>query len=336
MPSDAQFEREHAMGHRPIGDASVEEGADQAHANPWTVLQQAYGNGWVTRQIQRMSSRASSSAGRTLQQGMGEQAPVAVSPADTAYEAAAAGSAARLAEDEEASGSVQHLVAEDPDAGAASAEPDDLELPNLDFGFDIPFPEPKDFTVAEIAALVPGYEQPPAEEELPPASPDGTAMALRTPTDRTVQRDGPRAGVDLAAQYPWSLQAALVYRDLNLHTLTVRLGNLDLIHEPQAQLTLPPDPQAWLAGTLTVGLWNQHLHILVQETEVQIAAQMTSLLAPHLSNSYGGNFQVEQHIWKGFSATFSVGGMWTPPRGGDPAHLDWSTNAGLTVHLDGF
>jgi hypothetical protein len=114
------------------------------------------------------------------------------------------------------------------------------------------------------------------------------------------------------------------------------LAGLDILHEPQIALTLSDDANAWLAGSLAVPLLNQHMHIISQDTELQLAAQMNVVLQPHLGAAYGGTAQLEQHVWKGISATFSVGGMWTPARSDAPGHLDWSANGGMTVHFDGF
>ena len=110
---------------------------------------------------------------------------------------------------------------------------------------------------------------------------------------------------------------------------------LDLLHEPRALLTLSDDPQGWLAASLAIPLLNHHLRMLAEETKIQIADQLRTLLAPQL-RSGGSTAQFEERLWKGFSATFSVGGMWSPPRAAQPGRLDWSTNSGLTLHLEGF
>jgi len=222
------------------------------------------------------------------------------------------------------------------DQNMSNAAPD---YPNVDIAFDMPRPQSADLTPEEIAALVPSYI-PEAQPDMPPqTSTPNTALAMRQLNGVIVHRDGnddqPHVSGDLQVQYPWALQATLVYRNLNLRTWTDSFGKLDLLHEPQASLVLSSDPNGWLASQLAVGILNQHLNILKEETEVQILAQMSNILKPQLGASYGGQAQVEQHLWKGISAVFSFGGMWTPPSGGQKGHLDWGGNAGIVLHFDG-
>jgi Domain of unknown function (DUF4157) len=274
-----------------------------------------------------------------IQQGMSETAPQAIGAADTSdehiAESAASATAARLKDEADGRGGG---VQRDDDPKASNDGNQCVNLPSCDVAFDLPCPAPQEFTPQQIAALVPGYAPPAEQNELPQTSDPNTALALRLSADEVVQREdsSPHPSVDLQLQYPWAAQVTLVDRDWNAHRFTNQLGKLDILHEPQAAVTLSADPDAWLAGSLSIGILNQHLHLLSQETEVQLMAQLNEVIQPQAKFSLGPDFQLEQHVWKGISATINVGGFWVPPQGGKPGRLDFQTNAGLTVHFDGF
>src|SRR5262249_10304102 len=117
--------------------------------------------------------------------------------------------------------------------------------------------------------------------------------------------------LDLGAQYPWSVQTTIVYRNLNLRTWKDNFATLDLLHEPQ--LTLSQDSNWSLIGAqYAVGLLNLHLRLLREETEIQLLAQLNQQFGSTPGVSIGPSLQFEQHVWKNISATFSFGGMWTP------------------------
>jgi hypothetical protein len=124
--------------------------------------------------------------------------------------------------------------------------------------------------------------------------------------------DAPHLSSDVGASFPWSLTTTVVYRNLNFATFPRVPRGLDILHAPQATFGFTISPSSLVSTQLGVGLVNLHLPSLFgSELEAQIPLSVQSSDTSGASASIG--IQLEQHIWKGISATFSLTGTLTLP-----------------------
>jgi outer membrane protein OmpA-like peptidoglycan-associated protein len=128
-------------------------------------------------------------------------------------------------------------------------------------------------------------------------------------TPIAIEKPKPHAGGDLAAGYPWSLQATLVLKDWNLKQYgDPSKLSLDLFHEPNLSLTL--DPNSGLTSQEMIALLNLHW---IPPWRKEIEVPLNIFLNQHLTKnpghaSGGAQVQVEQHITDWFSLTVNVSG----------------------------
>jgi hypothetical protein len=251
-------------------------------------------------------------------------------------------------------------------ANADSVVPDNDNVsiaPPPDLTLDLPGTPTDQYALADLRAMDPTFMPGTPEEPGPrqTSEPD-TLMAMRL--INAVQRqpaptglpdkpagtgdagagdssDGPHLSTDLGAggaggaTFPWTLTTTVVYRNLNYRTFPSVLRGLDILHEPQASFLFSIEPSALLSAQLGVGLVNLHLPSLFgTELETQLLTQVQYDATQ--GTSVGGSVQLEQHIWKGISATFNLSGMWTVPTPGTPASFQIAPGGGITVHTDAF
>ena len=240
------------------------------------------------------------------------------------------------------------------DDNMSIAPPPDL---NLSLGGT----ELAEYALADLRSMDPGF-MPGVPEEVGPSqtSQPDTMMAMWE--EGAVQRDGPTGlpdkspsggagggdsgnapglstdlgvGGAAGATYPWTLSTTVVYRNLNYRQFPNVLRGLDILHEPQATFLFSITPSALLSTQLGVGLVNLHLPSLFgTELEAQFLAQ--AQYDSSQGTSVGGSVQLEQHIWKGISATFNLSGMWTLPGSSTPAGFQVAPGGGITIHTDAF
>ena len=154
--------------------------------------------------------------------------------------------------------------------------------------------------------------------------------------------DQPHLSSDVGISYPWSASTTIVYRNLNFATFPSVLRGLDILHEPQATFNFTIAPDSLVSTQLGIGLVNLHLPSLFgSELEAQIPLNLSSGGASGVSASTG--LQLEQHIWKGISATVNLSGTFTvpgtaspPPGTPPPAEFQIAPGAGLVIHTDAF
>jgi hypothetical protein len=302
-----------------------------------------------------------------VQQRMNEEPPRMVGAADTPYERAAENTAIaestraqavdRCLDDEAQRSLGRTLLQRDSDGDESPSDDSVYVSPPADFSVQLPGTTVQEYALADLRTIDPDFapgmpqEPGPSQTEEP-----GTAMAMRV-LDVLQRQDAPtglpdkpagggggggsgdgahlgtdvQAGWSKGATYPWTLQTTVVYRDLNFRQFPNVLRGLDILHEPQATFLFSISPSELLSAQLGVGLVNLHIPSLFgTELEAQILAQ-----AQHDSSqgdSAGVNLQLEQHIWKGISATVNLSGMWGLPTPGTPAGFQVAPGGGITIH----
>jgi hypothetical protein len=254
---------------------------------------------------------------------------------------------------------VQRLADTSSDATGADAVPSGPDAvsvaPPPDFSVPLNGSATQQYAVADLQAIDPTFQ--------PPGSGDGSVTVLTLPAATPLQRqsaptglpdkpspggaggsadpNSPHLSTDLGAggtagaTYPWTLTTTVVYRNLNYRTFPGILRGLDILHEPSASFQFSIAPQSLLSAQLGVGLVNLHLGSLFgTELEAQILGQLG--YDSTQGYSAAGGVQLEQHIWKGISATFTLTGGWTVPPSGGPAAFGVAPGGGLTIHTDAF
>jgi hypothetical protein len=168
-----------------------------------------------------------------------------------------------------------------------------------------------------------------------PVAPGDVQPAGDYPQDDTgvvLVSDSPHPSVDAQVQYPWTFQVSVIYRNLNL--AQIQSLHLDLVHEPNVQLSL--DPKGGLSVQSAVTLVNWHwMPPWNREVEVGLSGILNNTIIPKLSTQYGGQLQLEQHIVPWFSITLGATGSYSPPRGGQPGQFGLTGAAGALFHFDG-
>jgi hypothetical protein len=216
-------------------------------------------------------------------------------------------------------------VQRDDNDMAATAAPDAAAQPKAADGpLDLAVSLSQAAPIAVRPEDVPGY----GPGDYPTRDDPNVAMAKHLDS-AVVQRDGPKPGVDVQAQYPWSLQMSFVYRDLNM----AAFRKLDFGHEPTVQFAI--DPSGKLSTQVAIGLVNLHwIPPWKAEIEAQIQPFANFTLLPKLASAYGGTVQAEQHILPWVGLTISANGTWTLPQSGNPGTFKVDGNAGVVLHLD--
>jgi hypothetical protein len=216
-------------------------------------------------------------------------------------------------------GSVQREEGADPPAPDRAGDQGPVDVP-------VPLSTPPPVELAADEATGPGDY---------PTPNDAVVMASWAPGGPAVQRDddAPRPSADAQVNIPFSVQATLVYRNLNI--AQIRGLHLDIGHEPQVSWTL--DSSGELSQQYAIGLVNWHwMPPWNRELEVGLQAFAEYTLLPRLGSAYGGQVQVEQHIVPWFSITVSGGGSYKPPLRGTPGSFEATGGVGALIHFDGF
>jgi hypothetical protein len=151
--------------------------------------------------------------------------------------------------------------------------------------------------------------------------------------DVVLVSDTPHPSVDVQLQYPWTLQASAIYRNLNL--AQIQSMHLDFVHEPTVSLTI--DPSGRLSVQSAVTLINLHwMPPWNGELELGLSGLVQTQILPKLTEEYGGQVQLEQHVVPWFSITLSATGAYAPPVQGQSGKFAVDAGVGALFHFDGF
>ena len=186
----------------------------------------------------------------------------------------------------------------------------------------------------------------PLDREIPLPSQDPIEVAPQVgdfpqpdPNAPTAQADeDPHPSADIAVQVPFSYQATVIYRNLNLKT--IESLHLDLLHEPSISLVISPSSGLAVQQAITLINWDWVPKVWPHvEVGLSAIAQQTILNARRPDGSggpgpsYGGQLQIEQHTVPWFSITLNLSGMYTPGQPNKPGHLDVGPAIGGVIHF---